>query len=201
MCSHKYTLCEIPLTGKSHCLSDAGPRHVLQWLYIEVIIVGFQALSSILPLFFSVLTAPVIFFSESALRPDSPFSARCPWKGYTHVSFFSILCASCRETKTAWEEERNRPPWLSSGLTRPADSDYMTGSQCDKESEVVRRGKAWKIEIAIEKNSFGQIDVSMSLKSLMSCCPTSIASLYFEGTHYFFEKEGFPIWPGSPGPH
>lgn len=78
MCTHKYTLCEIPLTGKSHCLSDAGPRHVLQRLYIEVIIVGFQALSSILPLFFSVLTAPVIFFSESALRPDSTFSAHCP---------------------------------------------------------------------------------------------------------------------------
>lgn len=68
MCTHKYTLCEIPLTGKSHCLSDAGPCHVLQRLYIEVIIVGFQALSStppphIPPPFFSVLTAPVIFFS------------------------------------------------------------------------------------------------------------------------------------------
>lgn len=41
------------------------------------------------------------------------------------------------------------------------------------------------------KNSFGQIDVSMRLKCLMSRCPTSIASLYIEGTHYFCEKEGF----------
>lgn len=41
------------------------------------------------------------------------------------------------------------------------------------------------------KNSVGQIDVSMRLKCLMSCCPTSIASLYIEGTHYFCEKEGF----------
>lgn len=31
----------------------------------------------------------------------------------------------------------------------------------------------------------------MRLKCLVSRCPTSIASLYIEGTHYFCEKEGF----------
>lgn len=61
MCAHKYTPCEIPLTGKSHCLSDAASRHVLQRLYIEVIIVGFQALSSIFPLFCIIRTSDFLF--------------------------------------------------------------------------------------------------------------------------------------------
>lgn len=70
----------------------------------------------------------------------------CPWKGCTHVSFFSILTVSCREIGEGRRQKRQRagdsPFWLrmikSSGMSHPAGADDTTKLQCVKDSKLRR---------------------------------------------------------------
>ena len=182
MRAHTHILCEIPLAGRACRLSGAGLHQ--------------RAAAAIYRSHHSRLSDPLIYFPSLLLfcinritgflflkcffsRTAHPHC--CPWKGYAHVSFFSILSVSPaerkrgRETAKDMERERERererdsPSWLrmikSSGLSRPAGTDDTTKLQRVKDSGRRKKEGAGaggrentRKEIAI-LNLFRQIDV------------------------------------------
>lgn len=92
--THTHIPCEIPLAGRARCLSGAGLHHAPQQLYIEVIIVGFQAPSSVFPLFCINRTSGFSF-------PKVPF-----WPGSPSSLLSLKRLQTCFILLQCWEEHR-----------------------------------------------------------------------------------------------
>lgn len=217
---HTHILCEIPLAGRARCLNSGGLHHARQWLYIEVIIVGFQAPSSISPLLLFCINRTTGFLFLKCFLAGQPILTAVLEK-VAHMFHSSPFWLSPAEKSAKGDGrrdgERETVPsdweWLKAAgchtllvlMTRQNYSVLKTVSWGRPEQEGENAGN----EIAIQ-NQFWQIDVEVSLKSHTSCRlkpshppppPSSVASLYREWPHYFLQKQAFPfttlIW-GAP---
>lgn len=119
-----HVLYEIPLAGRACCLSSGGLHHALQWLYIEVIIVGFQAPSSISPLLLFCINRTTGFLFLKCFLAGQPILTAVLEK-VTHMFHSSPFCLSPAE-KSAKRDGRSD----GERETVPPDWEWLKAAGC-----------------------------------------------------------------------
>lgn len=177
---HTHILCEIPLAGRARCLNSGGLHHAWQWLYIEVIIVGFQAPSSISPLLLFCINRTTGFLFLKCFLAGQPILAAVLEK-VAHMFHSSPFWLSPAEKSAKGDGRRD-----GERETVPSDWEWLKAAGCHtllvlmtRQNYSVLKTVSWGgrpeqegenagNEIAIQ-NQFWQIDVEVSLKSHTSC--------------------------------
>lgn len=117
------SLSEIPLAGRACCLNIGGLHQALQQLYIEVIIVSFQAPSYIFSLHFCINRTSGFLFLKcfAAGRPI----LTAVLEKVTHTFYSSPFCLSLCKKKKKKTEEREREREAV-----PSDWEWLKAACC-----------------------------------------------------------------------